>query len=52
MVMKKIFIFLILLSFIFGCSTNVDTSGFTAEEHLQYAQKLLADGDYEEAIRE
>ncbi len=52
MIMKKIFAALLLLSFVYGCSTTVDTSGFTAEEHLQYAQKLLTDGDYEEAVRE
>lgn len=50
--MKKIFIVVSLFGFIYGCSTNVDTSNFTAQEHLQYAQKLLTDGDYEEAVRE
>ena len=52
MSMKKIFIVISILSFVYGCSTTVDTSNFTAEQHLQYAQKLLTDGDYEEAVRE
>ncbi len=50
--MKKIFIVISILSFVFGCSTTVDTSNFTAEQHLQYAQKLLTDGDYEKAVHE
>jgi len=50
--MKKIFLSLIILVSLWGCSSTVDTTGFTAEEHLQYAQKLLADGDYEIAVKE
>ncbi len=52
MTSKNIILALILFVLDYACSTNVDTSGFTAEQHLQYAQKLLTDGDYEEAIHE
>ncbi len=52
MIIKKYFFVLLLLGLLSACSSTVDTTGFTAEQHLQYAQKLLTDGDYEEAVRE
>ncbi|MEE9429739.1 MAG: outer membrane protein assembly factor BamD [Melioribacteraceae bacterium] len=50
--MRKIFFSLFILVALWSCSTTVDTTSFSAEEHLQYAQKLAAEGDYEVAVRE
>lgn len=37
---------------VFGCSSTVDTSKFTAEEFYNYVYKLYTDEDYEPAILE
>ncbi len=42
-------IFIVLLA---GCSSSIDTSSFTAEEHYNYALKLYNEKDYEQALQE
>ncbi len=50
--MKKHIIILISVIFIWNCSSSLDTTTLTGEQHLDYAKKLMLDEDYEEAIRE
>lgn len=50
--MKRFFLFLIISVGLWNCSSTKDTSSFTAEQHLEYAKLLMADEDYEEAVRE
>jgi outer membrane protein assembly factor BamD len=49
---KNIILGIILISFIFGCSSSIDTSKFNAEEYYNYIIKLYNDEDYEKAITE
>ncbi len=48
---KKIFIILI-LALLWSCSSTVDTSNMTADEHLKYAMSLYNDEDYQKAVKE
>ncbi len=49
--MKRII--LLLLSFlVWNCSSSIDTTSLSAEEHLAYAKKLMTEEDYEEAVME
>jgi len=50
--MKKVLFSLLILLSLWSCSSTVDTTSLTAEEHLQYAQQLLTEGDYEMAVKE
>jgi outer membrane protein assembly factor BamD len=50
--MKRVILFLIIAVGLWNCSSTLDTSSFTAEEHLEYAKRLMTDEDYEEAVRE
>ncbi|MBK8945208.1 MAG: outer membrane protein assembly factor BamD [Ignavibacteriae bacterium] len=50
--MKKNFVLFIVSIFIWNCSSSVDTTSLTSEQHLEYARKLFLEEDYEEAIRE
>lgn len=50
--MKKNIILLFIASFLWSCSSSVDTSTLTAEQHLEYAKNLMIDENYDEAIRE
>lgn len=50
--MKKVFFISILFLGLISCSSSVDTSTLTADQHLEYARKLMMDEDYEEAIKE
>ena len=51
--MKFIFLIpVILLLFIAGCSSGVDTANMTAADRLAYAEKLYNDEDYLEALNE
>jgi outer membrane protein assembly factor BamD len=43
---------LILVILLAGCSSSLDTSSFTAEEHYNYALKLYNEEDYEQALQE
>lgn len=49
--MKKI-IFLFIITIFWNCSSSVDTSSLSAEEHLAYAKNLMLDENYDDAIRE
>ena len=50
--MKRVII-LSLVSWLFAnCSSSVDTTTLSAEEHLEYAKQLMIEEDYEEAVRE
>lgn len=49
--MKKIFLLFITIIF-WNCSSSVDTSSLSAEEHLAYAKNLMLNEDYDDAIRE
>lgn len=40
------------MAVLFGCSSTVDTSKLSAEEHYNYAYKLYNDEDYEKAVQE
>jgi outer membrane protein assembly factor BamD len=50
--MKRIIILLFITTFIWNCSSSVDTSTLTAEQHLEYAKNLMIEEDYDEAVRE
>jgi outer membrane protein assembly factor BamD len=50
--MKKIIIVLLIGILVWSCSSSLDTSSMTGEQHLEYAKSLMNDGDYEEAIKE
>lgn len=50
--MKKFSILFLTAILIWNCSSSVDTTTLTAEQHLEYAKKLMLDEDYEEAVRE
>lgn len=50
--MKKIFVIIFAGFFMWSCSSSVDTSSMTGQQHLEYAKGLFNDGDYEEAIKE
>lgn len=50
--MKKIFVLFIVSIFVWNCSSSVDTTSLTGEQHLEYARKLFLEEDYEEAVRE
>lgn len=50
--MKRIFVLFIISIFVWNCSSSVDTTSLTGEQHLEYARKLFLDEDYEEAVRE
>lgn len=51
--MKRVFIILFVSVIAFwNCSSSVDTTTLSAEEHLEYAKKLMVEEDYEDAVRE
>ena len=50
--MKRIIILLFISIFTWNCSSSVDTSSLTAEQHLEYAKGLMIEEDYDEAVRE
>ncbi|MCU7495782.1 MAG: outer membrane protein assembly factor BamD [Ignavibacteria bacterium] len=50
--MKKFLALVILSVALWGCSSTVNTTNMTADEHLNYAMKLFNDGDYMESINE
>ncbi len=50
--MKQIIILLFLSIGLWNCSSSIDTSALNAEEHLEYAKKLMMDEDYEQAVLE
>lgn len=50
--MKRIIILLIIAISLWNCSSTIDTSSLSAEEHLEYAKSLMLEEDYEEAVRE
>ena len=50
--MKSLIISLFLLFILTNCSSSVDTTTLSAEEHLEYAKQLMVEEDYEEAVRE
>lgn len=49
--MKKL-LFFILILIIAGCSSSVDTTTMSAEEHFNYAMELYNDEDFEEVVGE
>ena len=50
--MKRIILLLLLSILVWNCSSSIDTTSLSAEEHLAYAKKLMTEEDYEEAIME
>ena len=50
--MKRIILLLLLSILVWNCSSSIDTTTLSAEEHLAYAKKLMTDEDYEEAVME
>jgi outer membrane protein assembly factor BamD len=50
--LTKFFLGIILITVAAACSSTVDTSKFSAEEHYNYALKLYNDTDYELALQE
>lgn len=50
--MKKNLILLILSMLIWNCSSSIDTTTLTAEQHLEYAKKLMLDEEYDDAVKE
>lgn len=52
MIKPKILLYLLLGAFIVGCSSSMDTTKFTPEEHFNYAMKLYNEGDYQPALQE
>jgi len=50
--MKRIIILFLIAVVLWNCSSSVDTSSLSAEEHLEYAKSFMMDEYYEEAVRE
>lgn len=50
--MKKLLIPVVFSLIMWGCSSTVNTTNMTADEHLNYAMKLFNDRDYQESINE
>lgn len=50
--MKRIILLLLTSLILWNCSSSIDTTSLSAEEHLAYATKLMTEEDYEEAIME
>lgn len=50
--MKRIILYLFVSILLANCSSSVDTTTLTAEEHLEYAKGLMVDEDFEDAVRE
>jgi outer membrane protein assembly factor BamD len=50
--LTKFFIGFFIVVLVAGCSSSVDTTGFTAEEYYNYAINLYNDEDYEPALAE
>ena len=50
--MKRITVLLFVLVLLWNCSSSVDTSTLTAEQHLEYTKNLMMEEDYDEAVRE
>ena len=48
--MKKISVIVLLLVIVFGCKAMTDTSGFTPQEHYDFAKSFYDDEDYLEGI--
>lgn len=48
----KNLLYVLLAALIVGCSSSMDTTKFTPEEHFNYAMKLYNGGDYEPALQE
>lgn len=52
LIKTKNLLFVLFAVLIVGCSSSMDTSKFTAEEHFNYALKLYNEGDYQPALQE
>ncbi len=50
--MKRLIAILFVIISLWNCSSSVDTTTLSAEEHLEYAKQLMTEEDYEEAVRE
>jgi len=50
--MKRIILLFFISIAIWNCSGSIDTTTLSAEEHLEYAKKIMTDEDYEEAVME
>lgn len=50
--MKNILILLFSSTLIWNCSSSVDTTTLTSEQHLEYAKKLMLDEEYDDAVKE
>lgn len=50
--MKNLILLILAAVAIWNCSSYVDTSTLSAEEHLEYAKRLMREEDYEEAVKE
>lgn len=50
--MKKSILLILLSILLWNCSSSVDTTTLTAEQHLEYAKQLMSDEDYEVAVME
>ncbi len=48
----KNLLYVLLAILVVGCSSSIDTSKFTPEEHYNYAFKLYNEGEYEQALQE
>ncbi|MDX1700173.1 MAG: outer membrane protein assembly factor BamD [Melioribacteraceae bacterium] len=50
--MKSFIIIIFVAILLVNCSSTVDTTTLSAEEHLEYAKQLMIEEDYEDAVRE
>lgn len=48
--MKKIIILFVVIVGFWNCSSTVDTSSYTAQQHLEYAKNLMLEEEYDEAV--
>ncbi|PIW70833.1 MAG: outer membrane protein assembly factor BamD [Ignavibacteriales bacterium CG12_big_fil_rev_8_21_14_0_65_30_8] len=48
----KLYILILVSLYFVGCSSSIDTSGFTGEQKLDYAKKLYIEEDYFDALQE
>ncbi len=52
LIKTKNLLYILLVGLIIGCSSSIDTTKFTPEEHFNYAMKLYNEGEYEPALQE
>ena len=50
--MKRIILLLLISVLTWNCSSSIDSTTLSADEHLAYAKLLMTDEDYEQAIME